>query len=63
MKLTLIQVGIKQKLPQLFQNPLYGYNISIFIIINVDEDIIQIYNDKDIKLPSKDFVDVSLEVC
>ena len=63
MKSTLLLVGIQQKLAKLFQNPPYGCNMTISIIINVDEDVIQIYNDKYIKLLSNDLVNVSLEAC
>ena len=41
----------------------YGYNVNIFVIISVDEDVVQIHNDKDVKLLSKDLVDISLEAC
>ena len=61
MESTLLQVGIQQELPELFQNPPYGCNVIIPIIINVNEDVIQIHDDKDIELFSKDLVDVSLE--
>ena len=33
----------------------------ISIIINIDKDVVQIHNDKDIELLSKDLVDKSLE--
>ena len=62
-KSTILQVGIKRELPELLQNLLYGSNVSISIIISLDEDVIQIYNDKDIKLLSKDLVDIFLKAC
>ena len=34
-----------------------------FFVISIDEDIIQIYNDKNIEFFSKDLVDLSLKVC
>ena len=63
MKSTLFQIGIRRKFPELFQNPLYSYDMSIFVIIGKNEDNIQIYNDKDIKLLSKNLVYVPLEAC
>ena len=63
MKLTLFQVGIWQELLELFQNPPYGCDLSISIIISVDEDVIQIHDNEDVKFLNKDFVDVSLEAC
>ena len=37
--------------------------MTIFIIIYIDEDIIQINNNKDVKVFSKNLVDISLEAC
>ena len=37
--------------------------MAICIIISVDEDIVQIQNNKDIKLFSKDFINIFLEAC
>ena len=61
MKSTLFQVNIQQELPKLFQNPPYGCDVSIFVIINIDEDIIQIHDSKNVKLLSKNLVDIFLE--
>ena len=61
MKLTLLQVGKERELSKLLQHPLYGRDVSISIIISVDEDVVQLHNDEDLKLFSKDLVDVSLE--
>ena len=63
MKLTLFQVGKQQKLPELLQHPSYSCNANISVIISVDQDVIQIYDDKDVKVLSKDLVDLSLEAC
>ena len=63
MKSTLLQVGIQRELLELFQNPPYGCDVTISVIISVDEDVVQIHDDEDVKLLSKDFVDVSLEAC
>ena len=37
--------------------------MSIPIIISINEDVIQIYDDKDIKLLSKNLVNISLKAC
>ena len=37
--------------------------MTISVIINVDQDVIQVNNDKDVKLLQIDFVDVSLKAC
>ena len=45
----------------MFQNLLYSCNVTIFIIFSVNQDVIEVYHDKDVKLLRKDLVDVSLE--
>ena len=37
--------------------------MTISIIINIDEDIVLIYNDKNAEFFSKDIIDVFLKVC
>lgn len=37
--------------------------MTISIIINVSENVVQIYNDKDVVLFGKDLIDISLEAC
>ena len=37
--------------------------MAFSLIFGVDDDIIQIYNNKDIKLFRKDLIDVALECC
>ena len=63
MKSTFLQVGKQQKLPELLQYPLYGWDVPISVIISVDQNVIQIHNDENVKLLGKDLVDVSLEAC
>ena len=63
MKSTLLQVGKQQELSELLQHQLCGCNVTISIIISVDQDVIQIYNNENVKLLCKDFVDISLEAC
>ena len=42
---------------------MYGLNITFFLILNINKDIIPIYNNKDIKLFRKDFINIALEIC
>ena len=51
----------QQELLKLFQHPLYSCNVTISIILSVDQNVIQVHNDKDLKLLCKYFVAVSLE--
>lgn len=62
-KSTFFRIVIEQKLFPLFWNPPYGCNVNIFVIINEDEYIVQIYNNKDIKLFGKNFVNIFLKAC
>ena len=42
---------------------MYGLDMAFSIVFDLDEDIIQIYNDKDIKLFCRNFFDIVLEDC
>ena len=35
--------------------------MAVFVIISIDENVIYIYNNKDIKLLSRNLIDISLE--
>ena len=37
--------------------------MAIFVLIGVDEDILQIHNEENIKLFRKNFIDIFLEAC
>lgn len=37
--------------------------MSLIYVFNINKDIIQVSNNKDIKFFSQDFIDVSLETC
>ena len=50
MKLTLLQIGKEEMLLKLVQNLAYGLNVGLSGVFGIDQDIIQVYNDKDIKL-------------
>ena len=42
---------------------MYYLNVAFSLVFGIDEDIIQIYNDKDIEFFYKDLMDVALECC
>ncbi len=49
-ELTFFQVNIQQIFPQLVQNPLNNFYVAISLIFGVNKNVIQVYNNKDIKL-------------
>ena len=63
MKLTFLQIGIQWKFAQLVKNPTHCLDLAFALIFGLDEDIIQIHNDKDIEFFRKDPIDVALECC
>ena len=48
MKPIFLQVGKEKMHPKLVQNIAYGHNIRLFKVFNIDQDIIQVYDNKDI---------------
>ena len=48
MKPTFLQVSKKRMLLKLVQNPAYGLNVRLPKVFGIDQDIIQVYNDKEI---------------
>ena len=63
MKPTLLEVGKQAIFPQYIQDLPHGFHVIPSLILSVDEDVIQIHDDKDIKLLCQDLVDVTLEAC
>ena len=61
MKTTLLEVGKKTVFPQFFKNLLNGINVSLAWVLSVDENVIEINNDKDIKFLDQDLVNIALE--
>ena len=62
-KSTFLQIVIQQEFAQLVENPTYDLDVAFALILGVDEDIIQIHNDKNIELFREDLIDVALECC
>ena len=48
MKPTILQVGKEGMLPKLIRNSAYGFNVRLSEVFGIDQDIIQVYNNKDI---------------
>ena len=48
MKPTFLQVGKKGVFPKLVQDPAYGLNVGLSEVFGIDQDIIQVYDDKDV---------------
>ena len=42
---------------------IYGLDMTFFFVFDIDENVIQIYNDKNIKLFCKDLNNIALEGC
>ncbi len=60
-EIILFQVGIQQIFLSLVQNWLKSFYIVFFFIFGIDKDIIQVYNNKNIKLLYQDLIDISLK--
>ena len=50
MKLALFESNKKAMFPQFFKNPSNGIDVGLALVIGINEDIIEINNDKDVKL-------------
>ena len=48
MKTTFFQVGKEGMLPELVQNPVYGLNMRLSGVFGIDQNIIQVYDNKNI---------------
>ena len=46
---------------QFFKNPLNGIDIGLVWVIGINEDIIEINNDKNIKFLGQNLIDITLE--
>ena len=61
METTLLEVGKKAVFPQFLENLSDGIDVSLAWVLGVDEDVIEVNNDKDIKFLGQDLVNVALE--
>ena len=56
-----LQVGKKTVFSELFQDPAYDFYVWLARILDVDQNVVQIYNNENVKLLSEDLVNVPLE--
>ena len=63
MKSTFFQISIQREFLQLVKDPMHYLDVVFSLVLGIDKDIIQIYNDKDIELFHDDFIDIALECC
>ncbi len=61
MKSTLLQICIKAMFPQLLLYPLHCFHVRLFWILSIDQNVIQVHYNEDIKLFSEDLVNVALK--
>ena len=61
MESTLLQIGKQAIFSQNLQDSPYCFHVTLTLILSVDEDVIQIHNNKNIKLLCQDLVDIALE--
>ena len=60
MKPTLLQIGKKAIFSQKFQYLPHSFYMIPGVILSVDKDVIQIYDNEDIKFFYQDLIDVTL---
>ena len=63
MKSTLLQVGKKPVPPQNIQHPSYSFYVTLTRIFDIDNNVIQVNNDKNVKFSGWDLIDITLEAC
>ena len=61
MEMAFLEVGKKAVFPQFLKNPLNGIDMSLAWVLNVDENVIGVINDKDIKFLGQDLINIALE--
>ena len=63
MKSILLQVGKKSVPPQNIQHPPYSLYVTLAQIFDIDENVIQVNDNKDLELLGQDLIDITLEAC
>ena len=61
MELTLLQIGKETVFPKVLKYPPNDFDVSLAGILSIDQDIVQVYNNKDIKFLGWDLIDITLE--
>ena len=61
MEPAILQIGKETVFPKVFEYLLNGFDVSLAGIFSIDQDVVQVYNDKDIELLGQDLIDVTLK--
>lgn len=61
MEPTLFQVGEKPVFSELVKDQVDGLHMWLACLLGIDQDVVRIYDDKDIELFSEDFADIALK--
>ena len=59
--MTLLEVGKKAVFSQFLKNPSNGINVGLAWVLSIDEDVIEVNNDKDIEFLCQDLVNIVLK--
>ena len=61
METAFFEVSKKAVFSQFLQNPSNGIDVSFAWVLNIDEDVIKVNNDKNIEFLGQDLVNIALE--
>lgn len=61
MEPILFQVSKKVIFPQLVKNPAYDFHMWLACLLNINQNIVQIHYDKNVKFFNKDLIDIILK--
>ena len=61
METTFFEVGKKAVSPQFLKKPSNGVDMSLAFVLSVDEDVIEVNNDKNIDFLGQNLVNIALE--
>ncbi len=61
MEPTFLQVGKEAVFSGLFQDSAYGFHLWLAGVLGIDQNVVQIHDNKDVKLLSEDLVNIPLE--
>ena len=61
METTFLEVGKKAVTPQFLENSSNGVDVSLALVLGVDEDVIEVNNDENIEFLGQDLVNIALE--
>ena len=61
MEAAFLEFGKKDVFPQFLKNPSNCIEVSLFWVLSVDNDVIEVNNDKDIEFFGQDLINIALE--